>query len=411
MYTQLAWRNIWRNPRRTLIILTAIFIGVASMIFLSSFMRGMMEGMVDNAIDNLTGHIRIQHPDFRNDPAVENRIPDPGSLIKKIKPLLPRGARVVERIRVDAVVNTSRENAGVIMVGIEPEKEINCSFIGDAPLDGKLFTDDDKNGIVIGRALLEKLGTRINSKVVLMSQGADGEIASRAFRIRGIYRSQMADTEKTFVFVPLRAARKMLKLGDDATEIGITLPGDRMADMDLSPLTESLNEQLAGRGVIAEDWRQVLPAMSAYLEMFDVFLYIWYLVVFVAMGFGIVNTVLMAVYERMREFGLLKALGMRPVRIFLMVVRETLFLLAVGMGMGNLTALVGIHLLSHTGIDLSAFSEGVEMWGISRVILPVVTAGDLLTANLTVLILGLVVGIYPAVKAARFTPVETMRHV
>jgi len=136
MYTQLAWRNIWRNPRRTLIILTAIFIGVASMIFLASLMRGMMEGMVDNAIDNLTGHIRIQHPDFRKDPAVENRIPDPGSLIKEIKSLLPGGARVVERILVDGVINTSRENAGVIMVGIEPEKEKNCSFIGDAPLEG-----------------------------------------------------------------------------------------------------------------------------------------------------------------------------------------------------------------------------------------------------------------------------------
>jgi len=174
------------------------------------------------------------------------------------------------------------------------------------------------------------LGTRINRKVVLMSQGADGEIASRAFRIRGVYRSQMADTEKTFVFVPLHTVRKMLKLGDDATEIGITLPGDRMADTDLSPLTESLSERLTGRGVIVEDWRQMLPAMNAYLEMFDAFLYIWYLVVFVAMGFGIVNTVLMAVYERMREFGLLKALGMRPVRIFRMVLRETLFLLARG---------------------------------------------------------------------------------
>lgn len=411
MYTQLAWRNIWRNPRRTLIILTAIFIGVASMILLSSLIRGMMEGMVNNAIDNLTGHIRIRHPDFRNDPAVENRIPDPGFLIKKIKPLLPGGSRVVERIRVEGVVNTSRENAGVVMVGVEPEKEKNCSFIGDAPLDGKFFTDNDKNGIVIGRALSEKLGSRINSKVVLMSQGTDGEIASRAFRIRGVYRSQMADTEKTFVFVPLRAVRKMLKLGDEATEIGITLPGDQMANMDLSPLTKSFSESLAGQGVIVEDWRQMLPAMSAYLEMFDAFLYIWYVVVFVAMGFGIVNTVLMAVFERMREFGLLKALGMKPIRIFKMVVMETLFILAVGMGLGNLAALAGVYFLSGTGIDLTAFARGVEMWGISRVIIPVMAAGDLLIANLTVLILGLMVGIYPAVKAARFTPVETMRHV
>jgi ABC-type antimicrobial peptide transport system permease subunit len=155
----------------------------------------------------------------------------------------------------------------------------------------------------------------------------------------------------------------------------------------------------------------MLPAMHAYLKMFDGFLFIWYLVVFIAMGFGIVNTVLMTVYERMREFGLIRAIGMRPVSIFRMVLRETLMLLVIGMSAGNIAALIIAKLLTRTGIDLSAMAAGAEMWGMDRVIVPVLVSGDILLANVTVFILGVLVGIYPAIKASRFTPIETMRNL
>ena len=409
MYLQLAWRNIWRNPRRTLIILSAIIIGVVSMIFLASLMRGMMEGMVENAIDNMVGHVRVRHPDYRTDPAIDNRMTEPAAIRREMERLLPGGTRIAERIRVDAVVNTAREMAGVTLLGISPEAEKGVSFIGNAPLEGRFFREGEAAGIVIGRSLADKLGTGIGRKVVLMSQDAEGEIASRAFRIRGIYRAELAATEKAFVFAPLSAVGRMLKVEGAATEIAAALPGRKIAGTDLSPLAKALGERLAPLGVRAEQWREALPAINAYLGLFDSFLYIWYLVVFAAMGFGIVNTVLMAVYERMREFGLLKALGMRPARIFRMVLGETLLLLAVGLLAGNLAGLSAVGLLSRTGINLSAFSSGTEMWGLDRIILPVLAPADLLTANLTVLVLGIAVGIYPALRAARFTPQETMR--
>ena len=139
MYLQLSWRNIWRNPRRTATILSAIIIGVASMIFLASLMRGMMVGMVDNAIDNMVGHIRIRHPDYRTDPSIENRIEVPDAVLKVLAEVLPDGAKIAKRIRVDAVVNTARQMAGVVMVGIEPDQEKKVSFIGTAPLAGRFF--------------------------------------------------------------------------------------------------------------------------------------------------------------------------------------------------------------------------------------------------------------------------------
>jgi len=411
MYNQLAWRNIWRNPRRTLIILTAIFIGVCSMILLGALMRGMSDGMVNNAIENLTGHVRIQHKAYREDPSIDNRMEQPQAILKAIRSMLPEEARLAERIRVEGVISTARENRGVVLVGTNFKNEEGVSFIGDAPLEGRAFSKGDPNGIVIGKSLQEKLGMRLGSKVVVMSQGADGEIASRAFRILGVYRSNMKDTEDAVAFVSLEAARQMLGLDSGLTEVSIVLAAERPDDAAISTLTGSLRERLVAYPVVVEDWKEMLPAMHAYLQMFNGFLFIWYVVVFIAMGFGIVNTVLMAVYERMREFGLIQAIGMRPAGIFRMVLHETLMLLVIGMGAGNLAALLLVKILARTGINLSAFAEGTEMWGIDRVILPVLLAGDLLSANVTVFVLGLLVGIYPALKATRFNPVETMRNL
>ncbi|MBW2077523.1 MAG: FtsX-like permease family protein, partial [Deltaproteobacteria bacterium] len=145
-------------------------------------------------------------------------------------------------------------------------------------------------------------------------------------------------------------------------------------------------------------------------RLFDGFMWLWYLVVFIAMGFGIVNTMLMAVFERIREFGLLKALGMRPWWIIKEVLAESFFLLVIGMAIGNTLGLLSVLALSGSGIDLSALAAGTEYIGMARVIYPAVSGKDVAMANLMVFILGLLVSVYPAAKAARFTPVEALAH-
>ncbi len=407
-----AWRNLWRNPRRTFIILTAIVIGIASMVVLSSLSRGTMEGMMDNAIDNLVGHIRIQDPEYRVDPSITRRIDLPQQLISDIEPLLPPGSRIARRIKVDGMLSTSREHIGVIIVGIVPQDEADVSFIGNPVYQGRMITADESNGLVAGEALLKRIGAKVGRKVVLMSQNHDLENVSKAFRIRGTYRTELAQTEKVYVFVPLPALQKMLGVGEGVTEISInTGQKNNSQSMDLGGLVFRLNEKIKGSRLLAEDWHQMLPALSAYLEMFDGYMLIWFVVVFIAMGFGLVNTMLMAVYERMREFGLQRALGMRSTRIIAMVMTEILLLLALGSLLANGFAFFLIKVLLRSGIDLSVFAEGTEMWGINRIIVPVISAWDVYAANGVVLVLGLLVGLYPAVRAARFSPVETMRHL
>ena len=406
MYLQLAWRNIWRNTRRTVIILTAVVIGVWSMVLLGALMRGIAVGMIKNGISTLTGHIQIHHKGYRSDPAIENRISDPAVVENALKEALPQGASWTARVRVNAVASNARHASGITLVGIDPSSEAKISFIGTAVSQGRYLNPDDSNGIVIGEALMNKFDTRPGRKLILMSQDTHGEIASRAFRIVGIFKAEMETTEKQFVFVMRRASQKMLGLGEAISEISILLP----EKLDNPEVYHRLKTALPSAEFEVNTWRQLLPFQTAYLKILDGFMWIWYLVVFVAMGFGIVNTTLMAVYERMREFGLLKALGMKPWWILREVLTESLLLLVTGMILGNILAFICIFALAGSGIDLSALAAGAEYAGMTRVIYPAIALKDILMSNLVVLFLGIVVSAYPAVKAARFTPVEALAH-
>jgi ABC-type lipoprotein release transport system permease subunit len=406
MFILLAWRNVWRNPRRTIVILVAVIIGVWSMILLGALMRGIAVGMVKNGIATLTGHIQIHHRGYHEDPSIENSMADSRVAEKALSEKLPPGARWARRVRVNAIANNARHSSGVTLVGIEPRAEANVSFIGSAVFKGRYLTPEDENGILVGEALLEQFETGIGRKLVLMAQNTQQEIASRAFRIEGIFRSEMESTEKQFVFVTRSASQKMLKLGEGISEISILLP----EGADIEAVTAGLKSTLPPGRFEIHDWRDLLPFQAAYLRILDGFMWFWFLVVFVAMGFGIVNTTLMAVFERMREFGLMKALGMKPWWILRAVLVESFMLLVCGMVIGNSLGFLSIYALSGNGIDLSALAAGAEYAGMTRIIYPAVALKDVIVANLTVLLLGLLVSLYPAIKASRFTPVQAMVH-
>ena len=403
MVIRLAWRNVWRNPRRTVVILTAVAVGVFGMIFIGALMAGVGDQMVRNSIATLVGSLQIHHRGYREDPVVENTMVDPSEPAAALAAVLGPGGRWSRRVRVSAVAGNARHSAGVTLVGIEPEREADISFIGSAVREGRTLVPEDPYGIVVGRAFIEKFGTRIGRKLVLMSQGADREMSSRAFTIIGVFRAELDATERQFVFVSLAAAREMLGIGEGVSEIAVLLTDG--ADPD--PVAAALKALLPERYEV-HTWRELLPMLTAYIEMNDGFSTIWYLVVFIAMGFGIVNTLLMAVFERMREFGLMRALGMKPGAIVREVLIESALLLIIGMAAGNAAALTVVAALVESGIDLSAFAAGAEYAGMPRVIYPAFSWKSALEANMTVWVLGLLVSLYPAVKAARITPVDAM---
>jgi len=406
MHLQLAWRNIWRNPKRTAVIMTAIIIGVWSMIFLGALMRGISEGMVRNGISTLTGHIQIHHTGYRNDPVIENSMPDPEAVKTVLNKVLAPDDMWTFRVRVNAVANNARHTEGVTFVGIDPAREADISFIGKAVTEGRYLRDDDTNGIVVGKALMDTFETGLGRKIIVMSQDTNREIASRAFRIVGVFTAEMEATEKQFVFVTMTAAQQLLKLKKSISEVSLVLP-DQNA---VAQVAKQLQAALPATEYEVQTWLDLLPLIRAYLDIYDKFMYIWFIVVFIAMGFGIVNTTLMAVFERIREFGLFKSLGMKPLWIIREVLTESFFMLLIGTAVGNILSFLSVFALSGGGIDLSSFASGLEFAGMSRIIYPAIYGRDVIAANLVVFMLGLLVSVYPAVKAARFTPVEALTH-
>lgn len=402
MLNQLAWRNIWRVPRRTVIVLMAVIIGVWAMVVLGAFMAGTIDQMVQNGIETLTGHIQIHKKGYFNDPSIVYTIDEPRKVYEELAKL-PSEVRWSRRVRVPAVVSNARNSSGATLVGIVPREEDGVSFIETAVTQGSYLKDEEPHSVLIGRKLAERMGTRLGNKLVLMSQDTNGEIASGGFRITGIFQAEMESTEEQFVFILLTSAQKMLNMGESISEISVLAP--RM-DM-VSSLQELLGSRL-GNDYEVLNWKELLPLITTTLEIWDNFNYIWYLVIFIAMAFGLVNTMLIAVFERFREFGMLKAVGMKPRWIIMQIMLEAFWLLMVGTVVGDLLGFGTVTWLSRIGIDLTAFAQGVEKSGLPKIIFPILDVRDMVLSNVLVLVLGLTVNLYPALKAGHITPVKAL---
>jgi ABC-type lipoprotein release transport system permease subunit len=401
----LAWRNLWRHKRRTSMILFAFALGVWSMVVIAAISRGSLEQQLTNSILNLTGHIQIHAPGFRDDPVIEHRFAPPGGpLVEALRAsdVVAWGARV----RVPAVVASERESAGVTLVGIEPEREEGLSFIPEAITEGRYLTAPDDEGLLLGRKLAERLETDLGRRVVLMSQDVNNRVADRGFRVVGIFDTQPQQMEEAYVFIGRATAQQLLMMDDSVTEIAVmTTDRDRLD----APLSRLRSAAAPGTpdGVEVEPWTVVEPLLVLTQRITDVILIIWYVIVFAAMSFGLINTLLMAVFERTREFGLFQALGMRPTYIVGQVLAESLILLALALTIGNVAAWGTIRSLKG-GIDLSAVAEGMELIGVAPVIYPAWSAGDLMAANVLVFVLGVLASLYPAWRAARHVPIEAI---
>jgi ABC-type lipoprotein release transport system permease subunit len=401
LLTTLGWRNLWRHTRRTVVILFAISLGVWFMVISAGMMVGIIEQQVRDTISNLVGHAQIHHPKFRDDPAIEHSMPPPSAALLAVLNS-PAVKQWSSRIRLPAVVMSERESRGVTLVGIDPAREQGLSLIGNPVVEGRALESSDDTGIIIGRRMAEKLETRVGKRIVIMSQDKNKEVADRGFRIVGLYQADLESTETAYAFTGIKTAQKLLGMGNDISEISL-ITGSREG---LDPLVARLRE--AAPDLESKSWQELEPLIVTALKVYDNFMIIWYLIIFIAMAFGLTNTMLMAVYERTREIGLFQALGMRPRFIVGQVLMETFILLVIGIVLGNLAGWFTADVIFAKGIDLTEFARGMESFQMSSIMYFQLETRDLVTINLLVIGLGLVASLYPAVKAARYVPVEAI---
>lgn len=401
---RLAWRNLWRNHRRTLIMLLAIVLGTWAMIFMTALMRGMVSQMVADGISALPGHVQAHHPDFRDDPSIANLIPvDDTELANRFADAPVRG--FATRVRVPAVVTSEYDSRGVTLLGVDPLAERGMTFVDYDAVEGRFLESVEDRGIVIGKKMAGTLNTEVGKRVVLMSQDPENEIADRGYRVVGLFEANVQSFEDQFVFVGKATAQDMLRIGDQVSELVVLGEHYRNVDAAYRATIERIDD-----GVEVRRWTEIDAFLGTMLNVMDGFVFVWIVVIFLALSFGLVNTLVMAVFERVREIGLMLALGMRPIHILGQIVVESLLLLAIGLAAGSALAWAAVQPI-RDGIDVSIVGEGMDMWGMSSVLYPELLVSDVILANVVVLVLGFLASLSPAWRAANYEPIEAIEKV
>jgi putative ABC transport system permease protein len=405
MLTRIAWRNVWRNKVRSLVLVTSVALGIWAGIFILAFSYGMSIQYVNIAIEGQISHIQLHQPDYKKEKKIKYNIPEASPIMQKIE-ALPEVKSVTDRTIVNGMVSSVSSGVGAIITGINPPKEDAVTKLQSHLTEGNYFTGEKKNQVIVGEKLAKKLNVKLNHKIVLTFQDIEGNITSGAFRISGIYKTHNSAFDETHVFVNADELNPLLGLDPEAThEIAVLLKENH----DLKIISGKLRGMFPE--LLVEDWQQIAPELQFVIGSFTQTMYLIISIILLALIFGIVNTMLMAVLERVRELGILMAIGMNKVKVFFMIMYETLYMALLGGIIGMILAYGTIHIFGRTGINLSAFSSGLSAYGMDPIVYTTLPNQQYLEIFGMVFIAALLAAIYPSIKALQLKPVNAIRKI
>ena len=383
-------------------LLAAIAIAVAGVVLLNTMLRGMEGEVREVVLDNLTGHVKVLRSGYLADPGIQHGFKLPADWQAGLDAETLRGWAA--RVRVPTVVMSERETRGAQLVGVDPARE-GISFIGRASVVGEPLTGAQDRRLLMGRALAEQLRTAVGRRVVLVTQAADGRAREVGYRVAGVYESDFAGLEKVFVFTGAAALQETLGT-TWVTEVSVRL-SDAADERRQSAAAATLGAAFAGLDVLS--WQQLEPQAAAIVEMADFGVFIYFAVVMGALVFGLVNAMATAVMERVREMGMLRALGMRPGAVVAQVMVECSLVMALGVALGLGLALA-VFAPFADGIDLGAFDldKSLAQMGMRANFVPLMTAADVVLVAVLSVALGAVASLYPAVRAVRVPPLAAL---
>jgi ABC-type lipoprotein release transport system permease subunit len=402
MILRIAWRNIWRSPNRSLVIIGSIGLGLWAALFLTAFYNGAVQQRIRSAIDTELAHIQLHHPAFREDYDLQFKLPDAGRMLDSIRQW-PGVQAATGRIILQGMASSASGSTGVNIQGVMPGHEITVSRLFTFVREGRYLQDSGKHEILVGRKLMQKLKLQPGSKMVLTFNDASGNIASGAFRIAGVFETVNAPYDASQVFIHIREAADLSGLGTDMNQVAILLNDDGQVD--------AMTRELARRWpqTSVQSWKEISPEMQLLVVSFDRMILVYMGIIILALTFGIVNTMMMSVLERTREIGMLLSLGMNKARIFVMITLETLLLVLAGCPGGILAALLTIMGTRKSGINLAIFSETFSSFGYSTLIYPSLAARQFFIMMALVIFAALISALFPARRALSLKPADAVR--
>lgn len=402
MLLLIAWRNVWRNKKRSLILLGAIVFGIWAGVFTMGFTEGMYDQMVETGVSTRIGHLQIHTPGYRSRPDIHKTLPDGAGLADSLRGL-PGLASVSGRSIVRGMASSPKTAYGVQVTGVNPADDAGVFDVHEHLVGGDWFETQRRNPVVIGRELADRLDVGVGKKLVVQAQASDGSIGAAAFRVVGVFETASNAFDETTVFALRDDVDRVFGLGGGLHEIAVRL--NEVGQ--LGEVQAALQRSYPGLAV--ETWREVAPELAVMAEMGDQMLYVFLILILLGLVFGITNTILMGVLERVRELGVLKALGMKDARLFGMIMLETVVLSLAGGCVGILAGMATISFFGKAGIDLSIVSQGLGEFGLGSMVYPTLEWPVYLNVAGLVVATALLSALYPGVKAVRLKAVEAIR--
>ena len=401
---KIAWRNIWRNKLRSLVVIISIIFGLLGGIIMIAMSYGLNEERMNNAVDTYLSHIQIHNNSFSEDYNIKHTIDN----LNLIEEALNNDERVIsytKRIVLNGMLSNSNGSYGIQVKGVDPDTEIKVTNTYDKIIDGEYFKSKRDNTILVGKKLADRLNLKLKSKVVITFQDENYELTSLLFRVEGVFRSGNSRYDETNVFVKNISIIKNLPRFSGYHEIPILLNDINLrgeVKKDLIPI--STNN-------IVEGWDDISKELAYANEMLAAVLYIFMMIILSGLSFGVINTMLMAILERKKEIGMLMSIGMDRYKIFLMISMETIFLSMVALPFGLILSYVIVEYYSVVGIDLSIVEAGLENFGVGTRLYFKVPNEEYFIVSFMVLIISIVSSIFPSIRALKINPVEATKTI
>ena len=403
MITIFAWRNLWRNKLRSILIIAAFTLGIFAGIFIIAFLNGMINSRVDAVIGTELSHIQIHEPGFLDNDQFSLRFTVNDSLLEKIKNISHIVA-VSKRIIVNSMVASAETGAGVKITGVDPLRERKVTTLFSKIIEGNYFDDKKSNEIIISEKLAKKLKVRLHNKIILTVLDEKRNITGGSFRIEGIYRTDNQIFDEANVFVTNNDLASLTGIsGNEVHELAVLLDNNQNTDVTDRALSQAFPK------LEVNSWLQLSPEAGALVGAMNQYGYIFTIIILLALCFGIVNTMLMVIMERVHELGMLMAIGMNRRKVFSMIILETVFLSITGGIAGIISGWAATKYFGIKGINLYFWKEAFGELGYSSLVFPAIEPKVIVITTCLIIVAGVLSALYPAMKAIHLQPAKAIR--
>ena len=407
---KMSWRNIWRNPRRTVLTIGAISFASLLLVFMLSFQFGSYETMINTSVKIQTGHLQIQASQYQDKKNIRLVVHDPEKIAAMVDNI-PNVAAYSFRGQAFSLISSQQRTYGVIVTGIDPPREAGVSRLKALIRQGSFLSAGDTDQALVGRLLARNLRVSLGDELSLVGQGRDGSIAATVVKVKGIFNTGIDELDRASIHIPLETFQEIYSMQDAVHEVVLIATSLQNVARIKDAIQSALTPLHPRKPLAVLDWDELIPGLRQSIEMDLISGLIFYLLLLLVVAFSILNTFLMAIFERTREFGIMMAIGTSPGRLIKVVLIESMTMTLVGVIAGIIFgSLITIYFQSH-GIDFSGASELLRQFGITGRMYPKLSLLSAISGPLAVLIITFFTALYPALKVRRMRPVEAMRAI